>query len=121
MRISRVFLWKRWGIALFVIRYDICDTVINTLFISSFADCDIEIYSLICKPENILKAAFFRTWTGYGPGTAAQVRFLLGFQRARWVAAFRRVGAAYPPRVVSSRKFQQPRKAPYYVSFGLYY
>ena len=97
--------------ALFVVRYDI--RVINTLFISSFADYNIEIYSLICKPENILKAAFFRTWTGYGPGTAARVRFLLGFQRARWVAAFRRVGAAYPPRVVSSRQFQQSRKAPY--------
>ena len=54
--------------ALFVIRYDVC--VINTLFISSFAYCNIEIYSLICKPEKYFEGGFFqnldRVRTGYG-------------------------------------------------------
>ena len=95
--------------ALFVVRYDIC--VINTLFISSFAGYNIEIYSLSCKPVKIF---YRRLFSVPGPGTAAWVRFLLGFRPKWWLAAFRRVGAAYPPRVVSSRQFQQPRKAPYH-------
>ena len=56
--------------ALFVIRYDVCVIIINTLFISSFAYCNIEIYSLICKPEKCFEGGFFqnldRVRTGYG-------------------------------------------------------
>ena len=68
------------------------------------------------KRENLLQVVSIRlvsTWTGYWRVRRCDGTVLLGFQRAWWLAAFRRVGAAYPPRVVSTRQFQRPRNAPY--------